>query len=178
MSHLTDENTFDDYESHPGKPLKVHTAGVTGRVVARTKHLDAVRQIAYIAAKLHDVGKINPNFQKKLYPSASGWSLFQSCLSLRAGVSSPFRRRAGNLCLALTCIKLSALLCLLPCIMATCVTAAKIDARLKDSIDIELGDVLKERPYDEAKKFVLAHPDLAVYGFCCAFARHRPAIHD
>lgn len=52
-----------DYQSHPDKPLSKHIEGVLKGVKLRTN-----LKIAEIAALFHDLGKINPNFQKKLNP--------------------------------------------------------------------------------------------------------------
>lgn len=71
------------FESHKDKSLEVHTNGVTNKTLNRT-HL----KIAEIAAIFHDLGKINPNFQRKLngeknhgysshaYLSALAWLCF------------------------------------------------------------------------------------------------------
>ncbi len=67
-----------DYESHPGKsgvrgtgkPLIEHTRGVIAGARRRTHFMQAE-----IAALFHDLGKINPNFQRKLYEkNVSGYS--------------------------------------------------------------------------------------------------------
>jgi len=57
------------YESHPNKPLTVHTQGVKKGARRRTN-----LKIAEVAAIFHDLGKINPNFQRKLYGKATGYS--------------------------------------------------------------------------------------------------------
>ena len=49
------------YRSHPNKSLLDHTQGVLEGVQLRTNS-----KVAEIAAIFHDVGKLNPNFQKKL----------------------------------------------------------------------------------------------------------------
>ena len=49
------------YRSHPDKQLLVHISGVVERVRSLTN-----LKIAELAAIFHDVGKLNPNFQKKL----------------------------------------------------------------------------------------------------------------
>lgn len=49
------------YRSHSDKQLLVHTRGVVEGVQSRTK-----LKIAELAAIFHDVGKMNPNFQRKL----------------------------------------------------------------------------------------------------------------
>ncbi|RJQ61561.1 MAG: CRISPR-associated helicase Cas3' [Stygiobacter sp.] len=49
------------YKSHPDKQLLVHTANVTAGIKRRTSS-----KIAELSAVFHDVGKMNPNFQKKL----------------------------------------------------------------------------------------------------------------
>jgi CRISPR-associated endonuclease/helicase Cas3 len=53
---------LDSFESHPGKPLRVHTQGVLSGVLRRTASSTAI-----VAALFHDVGKLNPNFQSKLH---------------------------------------------------------------------------------------------------------------
>jgi CRISPR-associated endonuclease/helicase Cas3 len=74
---------MNKFESHKNKLLEVHTSGVTKKTQNRT-HL----KIAEIAAIFHDLGKINPNFQRKLngeknlgysshaYLSALAWLCF------------------------------------------------------------------------------------------------------
>lgn len=71
------------FYSHKDKPLEVHTGGVITKTQNRT-HL----KIAKIAAIFHDLGKLNPNFQRKLngeknlgysshaYLSALAWLCF------------------------------------------------------------------------------------------------------
>ncbi|NCD11918.1 MAG: CRISPR-associated helicase Cas3' [Epsilonproteobacteria bacterium] len=49
------------YKSHPDKRLPVHIEGVLKKVKKRTS-----LKIAEVAAIFHDLGKINPNFQRKL----------------------------------------------------------------------------------------------------------------
>lgn len=49
------------YKSHPDKRLPVHIEGVLKKVQKRTS-----LKIAEVAAIFHDLGKINPNFQRKL----------------------------------------------------------------------------------------------------------------
>ena len=50
-----------DIKSHPDKLLYVHINGVCNKTIYRTKNV-----LAKYAALFHDLGKINPNFQKKL----------------------------------------------------------------------------------------------------------------
>lgn len=52
------------YKSHPSKELTVHTNGVRDK----TKILTDLK-IAEISAIFHDLGKMNPNFQNKLFPN-------------------------------------------------------------------------------------------------------------
>ena len=52
-----------EYFSHPGKRLETHIQQVTDKTRNRT-----VLKIAEIAARFHDLGKVNPNFQEKLKP--------------------------------------------------------------------------------------------------------------
>lgn len=49
------------YRSHPDKQLLVHTRGVVEKVRSLTN-----LKIAELAAIFHDIGKLNPNFQRKL----------------------------------------------------------------------------------------------------------------
>ncbi|KAF0141731.1 MAG: CRISPR-associated helicase Cas3 [Stygiobacter sp.] len=49
------------YKSHPDKQLLVHAANVTAGIKRRTSS-----KIAELSAVFHDIGKMNPNFQKKL----------------------------------------------------------------------------------------------------------------
>lgn len=58
-----------EYKSHPDKTLIVHTNGVTEGARRRTS-----LKLAEVAAIFHDLGKINPNFQRKLYGKVSGYS--------------------------------------------------------------------------------------------------------
>jgi len=57
------------FYSHPGKRLEEHIRGV----LKNTLHRSSL-SIAEIAALFHDVGKINPNFQKKLYGKSEGYA--------------------------------------------------------------------------------------------------------
>lgn len=58
------------YRSHPDKPLLEHIRSVVAGVSRRTS-----LYIAELAAIFHDIGKLNPNFQKKLDTSqVSGYS--------------------------------------------------------------------------------------------------------
>jgi CRISPR-associated endonuclease/helicase Cas3 len=50
--------------SHPGKLLKEHLQGVIEGTQVRSEN-----NLAILAAFFHDIGKINPNFQKKLLPN-------------------------------------------------------------------------------------------------------------
>ena len=50
-----------NYKSHPDKQLEDHIYGVITK-----SHKYTSLPIAEIAALFHDLGKINPNFQKKL----------------------------------------------------------------------------------------------------------------
>ena len=63
--------------SHPGKLLKEHLKGVIEGTQVRSEN-----NLAILAAFFHDIGKINPNFQKKLYaklpPSAYSQHAFLS----------------------------------------------------------------------------------------------------
>lgn len=56
---------LNQYRSHPEKKLVDHIRGVLTGVQKRTS-----LKIAEIAAIFHDIGKLNPNFQKKLEPGA------------------------------------------------------------------------------------------------------------
>lgn len=57
-----------EINSHPDKPLPKHIGGVLEKVQRRTADLPATLnlKLAEIAALFHDLGKINPNFQRKL----------------------------------------------------------------------------------------------------------------
>ena len=58
------------YRSHPDKQLLVHIRGVVEKVRSLTN-----LKIAEHAAIFHDVGKLNPNFQRKLdMPKVDGYS--------------------------------------------------------------------------------------------------------
>lgn len=52
---------LNKYKSHPDKSLLAHTINVAERVKDKTSS-----KIAELSAIFHDVGKMNPNFQKKL----------------------------------------------------------------------------------------------------------------
>ncbi len=60
---------IEKYESHPGRPLLVHAKRVRDNVKDITD-----LPIVEIAAILHDIGKLNPNFQNKLNGVKSGYS--------------------------------------------------------------------------------------------------------
>jgi CRISPR-associated endonuclease/helicase Cas3 len=55
---------LERYYSHEGKTLIRHTEGV----LEKAKRLTSLR-MAHLAAIFHDIGKLNPNFQKKLSAS-------------------------------------------------------------------------------------------------------------
>ena len=55
------------YKSHPDKALEVHIKGVTRKALKRCDS-----PIVRWAALFHDLGKINPNFQRKLDPLNKG----------------------------------------------------------------------------------------------------------
>lgn len=58
------------YRSHPDKQLLVHTRGVFESIQSLTR-----LKIVELAAIFHDVGKLNPNFQRKLdNPKVDGYS--------------------------------------------------------------------------------------------------------
>lgn len=56
------------FNSHTGKLLQVHINGVMAKVKYRTENLPTTLnlKLAEIAALFHDLGKINPHFQRKL----------------------------------------------------------------------------------------------------------------
>ena len=53
---------ISNYKSHPHKELTVHTQGVMDNVKQLTSS-----KLAALAALFHDLGKLNPNFQNKLF---------------------------------------------------------------------------------------------------------------
>ncbi len=57
------------FESHPGKVLEEHIRGVRKGTL-----LNSQLPIAEYTALFHDLGKINPNFQDKLYRKSSGYA--------------------------------------------------------------------------------------------------------
>jgi CRISPR-associated endonuclease/helicase Cas3 len=81
------------FNSHTGKLLQTHISGVMTKVKYRTENLPKTLNLKFaeIAALFHDLGKINPHFQRKLngekvkeysshaYLSAYSW--FRFCLS-------------------------------------------------------------------------------------------------
>ncbi len=56
------------FESHPGKLLEEHIKGVQKGTL-----LNSSLAIAELSALFHDLGKINPNFQNKLYGKSAGY---------------------------------------------------------------------------------------------------------
>lgn len=58
---------LNNYKSHPDKALEVHIAGVSQKALKRYNS-----PLVKWAALFHDLGKINPNFQKKIEPSYKG----------------------------------------------------------------------------------------------------------
>ncbi len=58
-----------EFESHPGKALEEHIEGVLKGTLSRSS-----LPIAELAALFHDLGKINPNFQNKLYGKSTGYA--------------------------------------------------------------------------------------------------------
>jgi len=60
----------EKFLSHPPKKhLEVHINGVMSKTANRT-----TSQIAYVAALFHDLGKLNPNFQRKLFGKVTEYS--------------------------------------------------------------------------------------------------------
>ncbi len=57
------------FESHPGKLLEEHIKGVQKGTL-----LNSPLPIAELSALFHDLGKINPNFQNKLYGKNTGYA--------------------------------------------------------------------------------------------------------
>lgn len=55
---------IDEFLSHPNKQLVVHTNGVLNAAISCFQS-----KLVELAAIFHDVGKLNPNFQKKLNPN-------------------------------------------------------------------------------------------------------------
>lgn len=53
--------SIDNYLSHPDKKLSAHIQGVVKSVEGMTSS-----KVAKVAAIFHDMGKLNPNFQKNL----------------------------------------------------------------------------------------------------------------
>lgn len=58
---------LNSYKSHPDKKLEVHIEGVTRKALKRHNS-----PIVKWAGLFHDLGKINPNFQRKLEPEYKG----------------------------------------------------------------------------------------------------------
>lgn len=58
---------LDDFKSHPDKALEIHIEGVQQKALKRYNS-----PIVHWAALFHDLGKINPNFQRKLETSYKG----------------------------------------------------------------------------------------------------------
>ncbi len=63
VPHLNagESHSYDNFYSHPDKPLRVHMNGVLEGVYRNTN-----LRIAEVAALFHDLGKLNENFQEKL----------------------------------------------------------------------------------------------------------------
>lgn len=57
------------HRSHPDKWLEIHINGVIAKTGNRT-----ASQVAYVAALFHDLGKLNPNFQRKLFGKVTEYS--------------------------------------------------------------------------------------------------------
>lgn len=88
------------FNSHTGKLLQVHINGVMAKVKYRTGNLPPTLnlKLAEIAALFHDVGKINPHFQRKLkgekvkeYSShayLSAYAFWNFCQSNREKIAS------------------------------------------------------------------------------------------
>lgn len=62
-------NHAERHRSHPDKWLEAHVNGVIKKTANRT-----VSQIAHVAALFHDLGKLNPNFQRKLFEKVTEYS--------------------------------------------------------------------------------------------------------
>ncbi len=160
MSDLADATEFDEYKSHPNKLLNVHTDGVVRRVKARTN-----LAFVQVAAQLHDVGKINLYFQRKLEPNYQNLSQnysnhsYLSALTFLAIPRSNLQQSLG----------LSR-----PRTFAVAVLIALHHGSLRncyhspndsESIKIEIGKVLSEKEYEKASQFVSAHPELPFMKF-------------
>ncbi len=86
---------ISQYRSHPNKSLLDHTRGVLEGVQLRTNS-----KVAEIAAIFHDVGKINPHFQKKLdgengkgysnHSYLSAFSFLSFCANNQSGILDLF----------------------------------------------------------------------------------------
>ena len=80
-------NHTERHRSHPDKWLEVHVKGVVIKTVNRT-----ASQVAYVAALFHDLGKLNPNFQRKLYGKVTEYSNH----SLLSAVAALYRTQTSG----------------------------------------------------------------------------------
>lgn len=160
MSDMSDQNIFDSFESHPNKRLVDHTEGVYQGVKRRT-HL----AISHLAAKLHDVGKINPNFQLKLKPGArlppKAYSS-HAYLSALTFLSIPKDSQASLFQLT----KLQSFsIAMLIALHHGNLRNASVLRDVADRVTLHLRKVLCEDEYNKASKFILDSPDVPFMQF-------------
>ncbi|MBI5217359.1 MAG: CRISPR-associated endonuclease Cas3'' [Bacteroidia bacterium] len=143
------------YRSHPDKQLLVHTHGVVEGVKQRT-----TLNIAELAAIFHDVGKLNPNFQRKLdklkvggysnhaYLSAFGFLCY--CTANQEAILKIFKNEKEWLGSIL----------------------AIIAHHHGDLPDFPM--ILKDEEYSRLLSFLNENPDLPVTEFMRNFIQHNP----
>ncbi|CAN5504466.1 CRISPR-associated helicase/endonuclease Cas3 [soil metagenome] len=106
-----DTDLTTKFNSHTGKPLQKHLQGVMAKVKYRTENLPTTLnlKLAEIAALFHDLGKINPNFQRKLkgekvkedssHAYLSAYAFWNFCYSNREKLVTWIRRNEQSLIL-------------------------------------------------------------------------------
>jgi CRISPR-associated endonuclease/helicase Cas3 len=160
---LNNPDDLDSYESHPGKLLFVHTDGVQSRVKARIG-----LKIAHVAALLHDVGKINPNFQHRLYNRASSDAYTRHAyLSAMAFLSLPDRLKARHFgpISKPQIFSIAMLIARHHGNLRNCARAGQTSSKLMAALEIELTEVLSQQEYEALQNFLRKHPNLPVAPF-------------
>ena len=169
--------TLADLKSHPYKTLLCHTDGV----VKNVRSLTALPE-AELIAMMHDLGKMNPNFQKKLSGAASDGS-YSSHAYFSAYVFYVLCAHPDNL------KKISAFLnkkLTSEDTLALVVLIAKHHGNLPDFQPSRKGDeasthILSEREIEKLHKFFNANPDLPIDQFASHYlstASFQQFVHE